>query len=155
MKPLTDSISSQLNSLHNEKEDKLNLLEQFIYELNEFDKALMLLARNVEDILRQDDVFARMGGEEFMIILSSSKLSDGLNLAERVRKLVESIEIPTRSGFIHITVTLAVASYSKSDLSIEDFYIRLDDGLYKGKRAGRNRVVPVIDELNEFNDKSL
>ncbi|GGE83060.1 sensor domain-containing diguanylate cyclase [Pseudoalteromonas gelatinilytica] len=119
------------------------------------DKALMLLARNVEDILRQDDIFARMGGEEFMIILSSSKLSDGLNLAERVRKLVESIEIPTRSGFIHITVTLAVASYSKSDLSLEDFYIRLDDGLYKGKRAGRNRVVPVIDELNEFNDKSL
>ena len=110
------------------------------------DRALRFLAQTVKEVLRSDDVFARMGGEEFMIILPGTTLSEGYCLAERVRELVEYTAISTRSGVTHITVTLAVASYSMSDSSVEGFYVRLDDGLYKGKREGRNRVVLVDNE---------
>ena len=88
-----------------------------------------ILKANVRSI----DILARYGGEEFIAILHKSDITDGLQVAERIRAAVEALELGPDKP--RITTSVGVASGSSEHL-IE----QADKALYEAKRKGRNRV---------------
>lgn len=91
-------------------------------------------------ILRNIDVFGRIGGEEFSILLPDTGLEGGKLVAERLRKEIETSRMYTRSGELSITVSVGVACLNEKTRSLEHLLKAADIGLYTAKHAGRNRV---------------
>ncbi|WP_263356260.1 GGDEF domain-containing protein [Acidicapsa ligni] len=106
------------------------------------DKALVSFASVVRSTLRDGDLFGRLGGEEFAVILPSITLDEAKDVAERIRFKVETSSIPVdKSTALNITVSIGVAyQYSPSALSLESIMSASDKALYTAKASGRNRV---------------
>lgn len=104
------------------------------------DLILKELASYFKKASRNSDILGRLGGEEFLFILSNSPLENALALAERLRKSIEELEFNFLDHKIKITVSFGVASIEKEDLAIEDTIKRADEALYLAKNAGRNTV---------------
>ena len=92
--------------------------------------------------IRTIDIPARYGGEEFAIILPDTKLEDGILVATRIRKAIESHEFPGQKDPLHVTMSLGVAQYDPlKDKIKKDLIEKADSSLYKAKESGRNMVV--------------
>jgi len=101
------------------------------------DEVLKHVATTVRMSLRDVDLLARWGGEEFMIIASRAALEDMVFLMERVRGAIAGAPF---EGVGRITISAGVAEYKPGE-SCKDFLKRADDALYQAKEAGRNRVI--------------
>ena len=99
------------------------------------DYALKTLAEVVQKSKRNADVLARVGGEEFIVLLPDTKLSDAIQLAERIRKNVEDF---TFEEIVRMTISLGITEFKQTD-SKESILKRVDSALYKAKDNGRNR----------------
>jgi len=91
----------------------------------------------LQERLRQNDVHARWGGEEFTILADGANLENAFLLAEQIRQTVETRQF---GNLPRLTVSIGVAEYRRGETS-DDLLIRADCALYNAKRAGRNRVV--------------
>lgn len=105
------------------------------------DKVLQAFTATCKQALREQDIFARFGGEEFIIALPHTDAAAAGILAERLRKMVEAHAVDIGDQALHLTVTLGVSQYQASEESIADTIGRADQALYEGKHNGRNRVV--------------
>lgn len=101
------------------------------------DAALSHVAETLRTVLRDVDVCARFGGEEFAAILPDCGRDDALNVAERVREAIAST--PVRH-IGQVTVSIGVATYPVLAKSIEDMIELADRAMYMSKAAGKNRV---------------
>jgi len=104
------------------------------------DVVLRDLAQNCQKSIREADVIARYGGEEFVIILPSTDLAQGLELAERLRQSVEATPISTKFGSITITISLGVAEITGDTPNISALIDQADTALYQAKKKGKNKV---------------
>jgi diguanylate cyclase (GGDEF)-like protein len=86
---------------------------------------------------------ARYGGEEFVVLLPLTTLSAAADLAERIRRSVEGLNIPHSASDAapHVTISLGVASSSHVQTNPEMLLKLADRGLYEAKASGRNRVM--------------
>src|SRR6056297_3455944 len=105
------------------------------------DKVLFHLSRTLEQTLRQEDVVARFGGEEFIVLLPESTKEAAFHVAERIRKEIEQMEIQYLEKALKITVSIGVnyintARFTTAAQIIE----QADKALYTSKSNGRNRV---------------
>lgn len=107
------------------------------YGHNVGDITLQHVAQTISQRLRSSDIFARWGGEEFMILLPKSGYDEAMKLAEDLRRAIESEVFDTIE---HITISFGVAVMEPDDdeASLQQ---RADKALYKAKNEGRNRVV--------------
>lgn len=101
------------------------------------DDILREISHHIKDSIRSIDIPCRYGGDEFAIILPESPLDDAYNVAERVRKRVET-EMDSKG--IAITCSIGVASWPTSGVTKGALLIAADSALYFSKQAGRNRV---------------
>ena len=95
--------------------------------------------------LREGDCLARIGGEEFMIVLRHCDASRGRRVAESVRHNVAASEIRTRAGEVPITVSVGVAQWGPGE-RLDDVIRRADHTLYGAKQSGRDRVEVHADD---------
>ena len=104
-------------------------------------KAVVLLAR---DVLRDQDLIGRMGGEEFAIALPETTLEAALGVAERLRTRLAQLDIPVGGGEpLRLTTSIGVAECKVKDSEgLEACLGRADAALYRAKALGRNRVEP-------------
>ncbi|MDL2284362.1 diguanylate cyclase [Oxalobacter sp. OttesenSCG-928-P03] len=98
-----------------------------------------------ESLNRPGDMAARLGGEEFAILLPDSGMDAALSVAERIRRAIEKARIPatTPNGDIETTTTISIGAVSvipKSEEDLPAFIARADEYLYAAKNSGRNRV---------------
>ncbi len=100
------------------------------------DRVLIDLCVSVDPILREEDVFARMGGEEFAVLLPDTDLDGAYTLAERIREKI----MADGSGDIDYTLSAGVAKLMPDDVSSKRPLQRADAALYEAKRDGRNRT---------------
>jgi len=100
------------------------------------DNVLIALSKVFQTITRKSDIVARVGGEEFMIILEETNLEDAYLMAEKIRKEISEQMISHH----HITVSIGVTQSQAQD-NLESILSRVDKALYSAKTAGRNRVV--------------
>ena len=100
------------------------------------DLVLKSLAYAVKGSIRQEDIFARWGGEEFTVLLPQTGKDTALQLAERLRQTVAEHHFPKS---LHITVSIGCTTFQNDD-SFESFVKRADTALYQAKDSGRNIV---------------
>ncbi len=100
------------------------------------DRVLVEVAQRLQSALRDRDVLARWGGEEFMVVTRGGTRADTLALAGRLREAVMSAPV---EGQLQVSVSVGVTQSRAGD-SPEDVISRADAALYTSKRNGRNRV---------------
>jgi len=88
------------------------------------------------------DYAARWGGEEFVMLLSDTDIDEVFNVAEAIRKRVESLVIPTEAGEeTKVTLSAGInAIYPEETNTYADLIEKADQALYRAKEEGRNRV---------------
>ena len=106
------------------------------------DFILFSTADLVKNLLRQTDVFCRMGGEEFGLILECH-LESAVQLAEKIRKQIENKIFKFKNHEIKITLSAGVSELKEKDQQWKNLYERADSALYESKKQGRNRVTAV------------
>lgn len=104
------------------------------------DKVLMHVAGRLQNVARGDDMIARLGGEEFVMLLETDDWEGGMGAAERIRQAVADQAIRVDLQDIVVTVSGGVARFDPEDRSLSDVLRRADQALYLAKSAGRNRV---------------
>ena len=115
----------------------------------EGDKVLMKAAALVRETLREVDVAARYGGEEFAVILPDTAKEGARIVAERIRTHIAD-HFKRRRGGPRVTASGGVASYPEDAESMEDIIKRADEGLYRSKAAGKNRITLAQPERRRF-----
>ena len=113
------------------------------------DLALIQMTRTCLETLRTEDIFGRLGGEEFAAVLPETDLEGAKLTGERLREQIGRIEIETPAGPLKMTSSVGIGVYDASEDSVEPSLNRADEALYAAKKSGRNRVVTE----NEVEDK--
>ena len=104
------------------------------------DEVLRAVGGAIVSAVREDDVPARYGGEEFVVLLRNPSPEVALEVGERVRASVASLDLG-RLGVGGVSVSVGVAVAGEADQPIADLIAQADRALYRAKRAGRDRVV--------------
>lgn len=104
------------------------------------DAALRHVAAILEQQIRDGDLVARIGGEEFALWLPETPLDEGVEVAERVRRAIEASVWRWNGERRALTASCGVASYPVPVPDLNNLRVMADSALYKAKQAGRNRV---------------
>lgn len=104
------------------------------------DKVLVAFARALQEVTRQADVVARIGGEEFCILMPDTPLEGALDLAERIRQRIAELNEDVLGIPTSIAVSLGLATGMASAADFDRLYSRADRALYLAKANGRNRT---------------
>ncbi len=88
----------------------------------------------MQNIIRETDVFARWGGEEFVVLMRETNVDHAFETAEKIRRATERIIHP---GIGTVTISIGVAEHIKGE-DLESWFKRADKELYRAKKEGRN-----------------
>lgn len=105
------------------------------------DLALQGVAGAIRREARQDDVAARMGGEEFAILCWHTDLAQARRIAERLRLAIKALQIPPIDSPITISIGLAGGQVPLSEQMLQEWLQQADSAMYAAKKAGRDRTV--------------
>jgi diguanylate cyclase (GGDEF)-like protein len=104
------------------------------------DAALRHLAGILQSAIRDKDLVARIGGEEFAVWMPHTAIESGLEVAERIRRMVEATVWRWNGEPYPLTLSCGVAAYPDSVRDVNNLRTAADAALYRAKQAGRNRV---------------
>lgn len=107
------------------------------YGHNVGDEVLRLFSQHVRKLIRREDVFGRIGGEEFLLILNNTELKDAYVKAEEIRKSVEVMTWDHKG--LYVTLSGGVYTYQAGE-SLDRFIDQADQQLYQAKENGRNKI---------------
>ena len=111
------------------------------------DAILKMVSKTIENNIRSGDVACRFGGDEFMIIIPGTGQKDAIRLAERLRRNVETTDLPYGQQSLSATLSIGIASWPMNSISISDeLYNAADKALYSAKNAGKNRIAAIQDD---------
>jgi diguanylate cyclase (GGDEF)-like protein/putative nucleotidyltransferase with HDIG domain len=112
------------------------------------DAVLAGVAKIFREQLREYDVPARFGGEEFSILLPETRVVEALEIAERIRRAVAAseFEVATSSEPVRVTVSMGIACYPRDGSDANALVHQADLAVYRAKLQGRNRVVDSSEE---------
>ncbi len=111
------------------------------------DRVLAGIGKIIRETLREYDIAARFGGEEFAILLPETAALEAQAIAERLRHAVESasFEAPTSPTPIHATMSLGLSFYPQDGATSVELLHQADVAVYQAKLSGRNRVITASD----------
>jgi len=107
------------------------------------DAVLRTFAAEALRALRPTDGLGRWGGEEFLVVLSQTRLEAALAAAERLRRMVEEMAVPALPEGRRVTVSIGVAEHRAGE-PLDQTVERADQALYRAKQGGRNRVEAAV-----------
>lgn len=107
------------------------------------DEVIIKVAHIVESQIRESDIVARFGGEEFVVLLQNCDLKGAFEVAEKIRKSIENTSISLHNNEdVHCTVSLGIAQFKEEDKdNLENTLSRADKALYEAKNNGRNKTI--------------
>lgn len=111
-----------------------NINDSFGHDVG--DNTLKIFSAKINENIREVDMFARWGGEEFMILMPNANIDNASSVAEKLRKIIEETEVKKVKSF---TASFGVTDLNEGDTT-ETFLKRVDEAMYKAKRNGRNKV---------------
>ena len=104
------------------------------------DVVLKDIARLLQHNLRDIDLMARFGGEEFILLLVETTAEQAMPVAQRLKQLVEVHPIRAYDELLTQTISVGLAGFPQDAKTLEELIERADQALYAAKREGRNRV---------------
>lgn len=120
--------------------DKFKLIND-TYGHSAGDILLQIVTKTINTLLRDYDIFARIGGEEFAILLPSTNAKEGVIIAERIRQSIEVIDIPFEKSRLSITASIGLIEKTNEMISFDEMINRADKCLNRVKNQGRNQVL--------------
>lgn len=111
------------------------------------DAVLVSFAQTVQQLVRKVDLVARLGGEEFVVLLPNITAEQATALAERIREAVYHSHLLVEGKPLQFSVSIGVAQFDRRELSLTGWMARADAALYQAKAQGRNRVVLEMSEV--------
>jgi diguanylate cyclase (GGDEF)-like protein len=112
------------------------------------DIVLKEVANALKSVVRASDLVSRYGGEEMIVLLRGVDINAAMPLAEKLRKAIEERLVKDGDKTYKVTASLGVSFYRSGD-DVDGLIKRADDGLYKSKEGGRNRVSSVEEGAPE------
>jgi len=103
-------------------------------------RLLKMTVTCIQQSLRETDIFARYGGDEFIALLPQTKADGALEVAERIRKAVEATPLETRGKQVTVTVSIGIAIFPEHGEELSSVMDHADRALYGSKKDGRNRI---------------
>ncbi len=103
-------------------------------------RLLQMIVKCIQAQLRETDIVARYGGDEFVLLLPETTADGAEKLGERIRQRVEVAMLSTPSQSVGTTVSVGIASYPEHASDLESMIERADQALYASKTSGKNRV---------------
>ena len=119
------------------------------------DSALIHFSKLVSEARRTEDVIARVGGEEFALLLPGTNLRDAMALADQLCSRIGASPMDMTSVGLPMTSSFGVAAISEKDRQLDDMVLRADRAMYRSKRAGRNQVDLESSQLMLAEDGTL
>ena len=110
------------------------------------DSILQAFTNHLKTMLRRPDLLARMGGDEFAILLPDTPASVGKAVAKRIKRSVEGLEVPFETGPIKFTISAGVSELDPAQGKWEEMIRRADKAMYEIKQSGRNSVAVWMPE---------
>ncbi len=112
------------------------------------DRILREFSRTVTQAMREANLAARFGGEEFVVLLPDTGAQPCVVVAERIRRAVERMTVPSGQDkpLPPVTVSLGIAVYPEHGRTLEELLQASDKALYESKRAGRNRATLYVEQ---------
>ncbi len=107
------------------------------------DNALVSLSRKMAELSRKQDIIARTGGEEFVLVLPATPQEEALKIAERLRSSVAEMTLEQIGS---IQISIGISSYAHNTQTPEQVLKQADQALYTAKRQGRNQCVVFEDQ---------
>jgi diguanylate cyclase (GGDEF)-like protein len=105
------------------------------------DKVIQNVAGTIQENCRDSDSVFRYGGEEFLILLPKTSMSEAIKLAEKIRSTITNSPTLADKLIIEVTVSAGVSQWDSQETNIESALKRADDALYQAKKQGRDRVI--------------
>lgn len=102
------------------------------------DEVLRIFSETTRGLLTQRDFAARLGGEEFLVVLVKTSAEEALAFSERLRQAIEDAKYPSASD-LQMTASIGLARFRKGEI-LDGLLARADEALYRAKNGGRNRV---------------
>lgn len=124
------------------------------------DEFLIMIASRLSEFIRKEDVAARMGGDEFTVVLTALANSSQL-AASKVRKIAEELNLclssPCRIAErdLQSTVSIGISLFPKDGKGVDDILKQADTALYRAKAAGRNEIRFFLPSMQEAADEKL
>ncbi len=103
-------------------------------------RLLKLTVQCIQSQLRQTDIVARYGGDEFVVVLPETPSNGAVGVAERIRKSIQSSPLTTRDKKVALTVSIGIAGYPNQGHDLDTVVERADHAMYASKNAGKNRI---------------
>lgn len=110
------------------------------------DQVLRKLVSVATDVLREEDLIGRLGGEEFAIVLVDADIQSAMSVANRIRLAIKQVDFPGELGLFNVSLSIGVSEPRSQDRHIEDALARADAALYQAKHNGRDRVELAIED---------
>jgi len=104
------------------------------------DKLLVRFVEILESFLRKSDILARVGGEEFALLLFNTDFEGAYALAEKIREEVKRHPFTFEGHEVSITTSIGATQLRASDASFDEIFARADKALYQAKADGRNKT---------------
>lgn len=104
------------------------------------DTVLISLCEEIKAITRESDLFARVGGEEFVLLLANTSYEGAKIIAQKIRSTIQDKVFKHQGTEINVTISIGLASLNTKNDTIEKLYKDVDAKLYLAKENGRNRV---------------
>lgn len=105
------------------------------------DRVLQKISGVLQNRLRKQDIAARWGGEEFILLLPNTDARSAQSVCEALRQAIAELTIEVQDAPLKVTVTFGVAAHNDADITLGELYKHADDALYQGKASGRDQVV--------------
>ena len=105
------------------------------------DQVIQFVASKTKSLLRKEDVIARVGGEEYLVLLPNTSGQAAELIAEKIRSFIDSQYLSGNwSEIIYPKISLGVSTYTEGDQEFGEIYVRADKALYQAKLSGRNKI---------------
>ena len=121
------------------------------------DEVLRQVSKKLRQLSRPSDTLARIGGEEFCLLMPNTSTHDALQVADRLRREIEASELGDLNSHANPTISIGVTTGYGGSLTFEQLYSFADKALYQAKSLGRNRVeslLPPIVKASENAEKA-
>ncbi|GGX90365.1 hypothetical protein GCM10007160_17280 [Litchfieldella qijiaojingensis] len=112
------------------------------------DRVLKQFADTLQEMIRQTDTVARIGGEEFCLLMPNTERNGAMELCERIRSTIATLPLEAIDGQPALTVSIGIATtHGDSDASFNTLYSQADHALYEAKVKGRNKTITYKRQL--------
>ena len=104
------------------------------------DALLVTLSETLREMVRPGDLVARVGGEEFMVVLPRCRIDEARSIADRMNERTREISVPADRERVRCTTSIGVATSTVERATPEALYAAADAALYRAKREGKDRA---------------